>query len=123
MQNRFPNFVLEISDNYSARSLEGLIKMYKQNFSANLYLSDKIINTKDLINIAPIERKDLYELYLLAKSSDLFITDKANIAELFAVLGDTVILLGDKRSEKNVKCFGTKDLFMMKDFIGQHLKK
>ncbi|MCF7792468.1 MAG: hypothetical protein K9N09_00555 [Candidatus Cloacimonetes bacterium] len=122
VQNRFPNFVLEISENYSTRNLEGLIKMYKQNFSANLYLSDKMINTKDLINIDPIKRKDLYELFLLASSADLFITDKTDIADLFAVLGKTVILLTEKKSETDVKCFSTKDLFLMKDFIAQHLK-
>ncbi len=122
LQNRFPDFLLEIDEQFSSRTLEGIIKSFKQNYSANIYFSDSVINTKDLINIEAIQKKELFDLYLLAASCDVFVTSKEEVARLFGDLEIDCILLGKQLEYRNVHSFVHNDLFKMKGYIQEKLK-
>ena len=122
LQNRFPDFVLDIDEQFSSRTLEGLVKSFKQNFSANIYFSDSIINTKDLINVEAIKQKDLFDFYLLAASCDVFVTSKEDVARLFGDLNIDCILFGKQLDSRNVHSFVLNDIFKMKGYIQEKLK-
>lgn len=121
--NRFPDFILEVSEKFSTRNLDNLIILYKQNFSANIYLSDKKTNPPNLINVNSINKNNLFDLFLLAKAADVFITDKHDVANLFGSLSESVVFLGDKQPEEQVYSFGMKDIFRMKEFLREQLKQ
>jgi len=122
-QNRFPNFLLEMDQDFSGNELDGLIRLFKQNFSANLYLSDKSAHKKDLINLEDIRPQHLADLYNLAGACDLFITSKPEVAQLFAAMGVFVLLYGTQSEQPNLHCFTSKDLFKIKSLIHERLKE
>ncbi|MDO9578388.1 MAG: hypothetical protein Q7J16_10925 [Candidatus Cloacimonadales bacterium] len=123
IQNRFPNFVFDCAKLFSARMMESYVKSFKQNFSANVYLTDKTFVSKEMINIEDKPVHNLYELFSLAATGDLFITTKPGLAKLLGELGYFVLLLGDETGVKNVRSVPIKELFTLKNIIQFHLKE
>ncbi len=74
-------------------------------------------------NIEEIQVANLLELYCLVKVSDLFITDRIEIAGAFAGLGIDQILLGAKVDDKSTKCVDKNNIFEMKNVIQDILNK
>jgi hypothetical protein len=101
--------------------MENYVKSFKQNFSANVYLTDKTFVSKEMINIEEMPIHDLYELFCLLAVSDLFITSKTSLANMMGELGYFVILLGKDSDSKNVKAVELKELFSLKNLIRHHL--
>ncbi|MDP8204609.1 MAG: hypothetical protein P9L95_08780 [Candidatus Tenebribacter mawsonii] len=103
IKNRFKNFILDFSSNISAKKIEKIVQLIKHEFSANVYFTGKRINDKDFINIEEIHVVNLFELYTLAKVSDLLITDRTEIAGAFADLGVSQIFLGSKFDDRQIQ--------------------
>jgi hypothetical protein len=121
IQNRFHDFVFDCDNRLSSKLMEKYVKAFKQNFSANVYLTDKSFTSKEMINLEDNSVHNLYELFCLAAVSDLFITNKAELASLFGNLGYFVLLLGSETGEKNVRSVPVKEIFTLKNIIRQHL--
>ena len=123
IQNRFHNFVFDCDKKLSAKVMESYVKTIKQNFSANVYLTDKVFNSLEMINIKEMPIHNLYELFCIASVCDLYITNKPELARLFGELGIFVLFLGEEINMKNVRCAQTKELFIVKNIIQKHLKE
>lgn len=123
IQNRFYNFSFDCDKQFSSKIMESYVKSFKQNFSANIYLTDKTFVSKEMINIEEIHVHDLYELFCLAVVSDLFITTKSGLAKMLGELGNIVLLLGNETGVKNVKSVPIKELFTLKNIIRHHLSE
>ncbi len=104
IKNRFKNFVLDLSSNISAKKIEKIVHIIKHEFSANVYFTSKAIHDKDFINIEEIHIVNLFELFALAKVSDLLITDRLEIAGAFADLGIDQIFFGSNIDNRQIKC-------------------
>ena len=104
IKNRFKNFVLALSSNTSAKKIERIVHIIKHEFSANVYFTSKAIHDKDFINIEEIHIVNLFELFALAKVSDLLITDRLEIAGAFADLGIDQIFFGSNIDNRQIKC-------------------
>jgi len=123
IKNRFKNFILDFSSQFSSKKIGKIVQTIKNEFSANIYFIGKKIHDKDFINIEEIEVANLLELHNLAKVSDLFITDKPEIAGLFAYLDIDQIFLGSNFDCGSLKCVEQKNIFEMKNVIEDILKK
>ena len=121
IQNRFQNFVFDCDDKFPVKLMENHVISFKQNFSANVYLTDKTFVSKELINIEVMPVHNLFELFSLVSGSDLFVTSKTSLAKLLGELGYFTILLGEQTGVKNVVSVHPKELFVMKNVIRQHL--
>ena len=104
IKNRFKNFVLDLSSNISAKKIEKIVHIIKHEFSANVYFTSKAIHDKDFINIEEIHIVNLFELFALAKVSDLLITDRLEIAGAFADLDIDQVFLGSNIDNRQIKC-------------------
>jgi len=122
-QNRFKNFILDFSKDISAKKIEKIVQTIKHQFSANIHFTGKRINNKEFINIEEIQVANLLELYCLVKVSNLFITDRVEIAGAFAGLDIDQILLGAKIDDKSTKCVDKNSIFEMKNVIQDILNK
>ncbi|MCK4311769.1 MAG: hypothetical protein KAW88_03430 [Candidatus Cloacimonetes bacterium] len=123
IQNRFHNFILDINQPGSRKQNENLVAALKQNFFANLYLTGRKINKKNFINIVDIEIENLYEIYSLAKESDLFLSDNPALVNIFAKLGVNLIYLGEKVGTDDYKCINPQNVFELKNIIPEVMKK
>ncbi|MCK4653817.1 MAG: hypothetical protein KAU01_05185 [Candidatus Cloacimonetes bacterium] len=123
IQNRFHNFVLDINQPGSGKRNENLIAALKQNFFANIYLTGRKINKKNFINIINFEIENLYEMYSLAKESDLFLSDNLALVGIFAKLGVNLIYLGEKVRTEDYKCIEPQNVFELKNVIPEVMKK
>ena len=123
IQNRFHNFILDINQPGSGKQNENLVVALKQNFFANIYLTGRKINTKNFINIVNFEIENLYEMYSLAKESDLFLSDNLARVGMFDKLGVNLIYLGEKVGTKDYQCIGPQNVFELKNVIPEVMKK
>lgn len=123
IQNRFHNFVLDINQPGLRKQNENLVTTLKQNFFANLYLTGRKINKKNFINIFDIEIENLYEIYSLAKESDLFLSDNLALVGMFAKLGVNLIYLGEKVGTGDYNCIKPQNVFELKNIIPEVMKK
>jgi len=123
IKNRFKNFILDFSNDLSAKIIEKIVQLLKHEFSANIYFTGKRIHDKDFINIEEIQIVNLLELYSLVKVSDLLITDKIEIAGAFAELDVNQIFLGSNFGSSLVKCVEQNKIFEMKNVIQDILNK
>ena len=67
IQNRFPNYILDINQSNTLKMNESVVATLKQNFSANIYLTGRTINKKNFINIEDIEYENFFDLFILAR--------------------------------------------------------
>ena len=123
INNRFKNFILDFSNEISAKKIEKIVHAIKHDFSANVYFTGKKINNKDFINIEEIQVANLLELYSLANVSDFFITDRPEIAEVFAGLDVDQIFLGKSLDNKSLKCVEQDNVVDMINIIKNILNK
>lgn len=123
IRNRFKNFILDFSNSISTKKIEEIVQTIKHEFSANIYFTGKRIHDKDFINIEEIQAESLLGLYKLAKVSDLFITDKIEVAGVFADLNVNQIFIGSKLSNSSLICVEQKNIFEMKNIIQDILNK
>ena len=123
IKNRFKNFILDFSNNLSVKKIEKIVQTIKHEFSANIYFTGKRIHNKDFINIEERQVANLLDLYKLSKVSDLFITDKTEIAGVFADLDIDQIFLGSNFNTIPLKCIEQKNIFEIKNIIQDILDK
>jgi hypothetical protein len=123
IQNRFPNYILDINKPSSQKINEGVVTTLKQNFSANIYLTGRTINKKNFINIEDIEYENLFDLFILARKCDLFITDNTDLAKIFSQLEVKMICLDNNEVIEGVKSIDPVDVFELKNSISSILKK
>jgi hypothetical protein len=123
IDNRFKNFILDFSNNISAKKIEKIVHTIKHDFSANIYFTGKKINNKNFINIEEVQIASLLELYSLVKVSDLLITDRLEIAGTFADLGVDQIFLGKNSGKSSLKCVEQNNIFELKNVIHDLLNK
>ncbi len=123
IQNRFPNYILDINKSNTQKVNEGVVITLKQNFSANIYLTGRTIHKKNFINIEDIEYENLFDLFILARECDLFITDNTDWAKIFSQLDVKMICLDINEVIKGVKSIDPVDVFELKNSISSILKK
>lgn len=123
IQNRFPNYILDINKANTQKVNEGVVITLKQNFSANIYLTGRTIHKKNFINIEDIEYENLFDLFILARECDLFITDNTDWAKIFSQLDVKMICLDINEVIKGVKSIDPVDVFELKNSISSILKK
>ncbi len=123
IKNRFKNFILDFSNDISAKKIENIVHIIKQEFSANVYFTNKRIHDKDFINIEEIHIANLFELYSLTKVSDLLITDRIEIAGAFADLVANQIYLGTYFGNGSLKCIEQNNISNLKNIIHDILNK
>ena len=123
IKNRFRNFILDFSNDISAKMIEKIVHIIKQEFSTNVYFTGKRIHDKEFINIEEIHVANLLELYSLAKVSDLLITDRLEIAGTFADLEVDQIFLGTNSGDRSLKCIDQNNIFELKNIIHDMLDK
>ena len=123
IQNRFPNYILDINKSITQKVNEGVVTTLKQNFSANIYLTGRTINKKNFINIEDIEYENLFDLFILASKCDLFITDNTDLAKIFSKLEVKMICLDNSEVIKGVKSIDPIETEELKNAISSILKK
>jgi hypothetical protein len=123
IQNRFPNYILDINKSNTQKVNEGVVITLKQNFSANIYLTGRTIHKKNFINIEDIEYENLFDLFILARKCDLFITDNLDLAKIFSQLDVKMICLDNNEEIEGVKSINPEDVFELKNSISLILKK
>ena len=123
IKNRFKNFVLDLSSNISAKKIEKIVHIIKHEFSANVYFTSKAIHDKDFINIEEIHIVNLFELFALAKVSDLLITDRLEITGAFADLGIDQIFLGSNIDNRQIKCVEKNNIGNLGNIIQNIINK
>lgn len=123
LKNRFKNFILDLSNDLSAKIIEKIVHIIKQEFSANVYFTGKSIHDKDFINIEEIHVANLLELSSLVKVGDLLITDRLEIAGIFADLGVDQIFLGKNSDVSSLRCVDQNNIFELKNIIHDLLNK
>jgi hypothetical protein len=123
IQNRFPNYILDINKSITQKVNEGVVTTLKQNFSANIYLTGRTINKKNFINIEDIEYENLFDLFILTRECDLFLTDSLELANIFSQLDVKMICLDNNEVIKGVKSIDPVDVFELKNSISLILKK
>ncbi len=123
IKNRFKNFILDFSSNISAKKIEKIVHLIKHEFSANVYFTSKAIHDKDFINIEEIHVVNLFELFTLAKVSDLLITDRTEIAGAFADLDINQIFLGSKFDNRQIKCVEKNNIAKLGNIIHNIINK
>lgn len=123
IKNRFKNFVLDFSNELSAKTIEKIVHTIKHEFSANVYFTGKRIHDKDFINIEEIQVANLLELYCLVKACDLLITDKAEIAGTFTDLDVDQLFMGKNFGRRLLKCVEQNNIFEIKNVIQDILDK
>ena len=123
INNRFKNFILDFSNDISTKKIEKIVHTLKHDFSANIYFTGKRINNKDFINIEEIQVANLLELYSLAKVCDFFITDRSEIAEVFAGLDVDQIFFGKSLNNRSLKCIEQDNVTEMINVINNILNK
>ena len=123
IKNRFKNFVLALSSNTSAKKIERIVHIIKHEFSANVYFTSKAIHDKDFINIEEIHIVNLFELFALAKVSDLLITDRLEIAGAFADLDIDQVFLGSNIDNRQIKCVEKNNIGNLGNIIQNIINK
>ncbi|MBT3756140.1 MAG: hypothetical protein HOG24_07680 [Candidatus Cloacimonetes bacterium] len=123
IKNRFKNFVLDLSSNISAKKIEKIVHIIKHEFSANVYFTSKAIHDKDFINIEEIHIVNLFELFALAKVSDLLITDRLEIAGAFADLDIDQVFLGSNIDNRQIKCVEKNNIANLGNIIQNIINK
>ncbi len=123
IKNRFKNFILDFSNDLSTKKIENIVHIIKKEFSANVYFTNKRIHDKDFINIEEIHIANLFELYSLAKVSDLLITDRSEIAGALADLVENQIHLGTYFGNGSLKCIEQNKIMNLKNIIHDILNK
>ena len=123
IKNRFKNFVLDLSSNISAKKIEKIVHIIKHEFSANVYFTSKAIHDKDFINIEEIHIVNLFELFALAKVSDLLITDRLEIAGAFADLDIDQVFLGSNIDNRQIKCVEKNNIGNLGNIIQNIINK
>ncbi|MCF7859421.1 MAG: hypothetical protein K9N07_08915 [Candidatus Cloacimonetes bacterium] len=121
IKNRFKNFILDFSKSFPTNKIEKIVHKLKQDFSANIYFTNKKITDKSLINIEEIKIADLLELYNLAKVSDILITDKQTIAGTFSKLGIKQVYLGLDFGCENLQFTAPDNLVHLSKIINDSL--
>jgi len=126
-ENENINIVIDIGKSIYLKYLDSMIKIIKQHFSANFYLTNLFYEGKDFINVKNIHRKDIYELFVLANYSDFFLTDDEEIAIIFKDFNVSQIFLGKPNYLDNIKCVHPKNIFELRsifeDIIPESKKK
>jgi hypothetical protein len=115
--------VLALSSNTSAKKLERIVHIIKHEFSANVYFTSKAIHDKDFINIEEIHIVNLFELFALAKVSDLLITDRLEIAGAFADLDIDQVFLGSNIDNRQIKCVEKNNIGNLGNIIQNIINK
>ncbi len=123
IQNRFYNFVLDLNGSTSTKMNENLVIGIKRNFSANIYLTGKSINKKDYLNIVDVKIESLFDLFALAKKSNLFFSDNYRIARLFSLLNVGILFLGEKDKIENTDSIYPGNIYEWKDMVTKVIKK
>ncbi|MCD4796195.1 MAG: hypothetical protein K8R49_03360 [Candidatus Cloacimonetes bacterium] len=123
IQNRFNNFVLDLNGSTSTKMIEKLVIGIKRNFSANIYLTGKSINKKDYLNIVDVKVENLFDLFALAKKSNLFFSDNYRIARLFSLLNVDIIFLGEKNRIDNTDSIYPDNIYEWKDLVTKVITK
>ncbi len=123
IQNRFPNYILDINKSITQKVNEGVVTTLKQNFSANIYLTGRTINKKNFINIEDIEYENLFDLFILTRECDLFLTDSLELAKIFSQLDVIMICLDNSEVIEGVKSIDPIETEEMKNAISSILKK
>ena len=123
IKNKFKNFILDFTNDISAKKIEKIVHTVKHDFSANIYFTGKRISNKDFINIEEIQVANLLELYSLAKVCDLLITDRSEIAEVFAGLDVDQIFLGKSLDNRSVQCVEQDNVTKIINVINKILNK
>ena len=123
IKNRFKNFILDFSNDISAKMIEKIVQLLKNEFSANIYFTSKRIHDKDFINIEEIQIANLLELYSLAKVSNMLITDRMEIAGAFADIDVDQIFVGTNFGSSLLKCVEQNNITEIKNIIQDILNK
>jgi hypothetical protein len=123
IKNRFPNYILDINKSSSQKINESVVTTLKQNFSANIYLTGRTIKKKNFINIEDIEYENLFDLFILARECDMFITDNLGLAKIFSQLEVKLICLDKNEVIEGVKSIDPEDVSELKNSISSILKK
>lgn len=123
IKNNFKNFILDFSNDLSAKNIGRIVQIVKHEFSANIYFTGKRIPDKDFINMEEINLLNLLELYDLAKVSDLLITDKREIAGAFADLDVAQIYIGYNIDNTQIKCIEITKIDNIKNVIYHFINK
>ncbi len=122
IQNKFPNFIIDIHNKISKKKLTTLVSTFKQDFSANIYLTKNNIGKNEFLNLKKVEIESLIDLLSYALNSDLFITDNASIAQIFSNKETNILFLGNQNLD-DVKNVNIKDIFEIKSIINEIIKK
>ncbi|MBT4332514.1 MAG: hypothetical protein HOD64_04485, partial [Candidatus Cloacimonetes bacterium] len=100
-----------------------IVHIIKHEFSANVYFTSKAIHDKDFINIEEIHIVNLFELFALAKVSDLLITDRLEIAGAFADLDIDQVFLGSNIDNRQIKCVEKNNIANLGNIIQNIINK
>jgi len=116
-ENENINIVIDIGKSIYLKYLDSMIKIIKQHFSANFYLTNSFYEGKDFINVKNIQRSDIHKLFVLAKNSDFFLTDNDEIAAIFKDFDISQIFLGKPDYLENIKCVHPKNIFELRSIF------
>ena len=111
------NVVLDIGKSKHIKYIESLIRILKQHFSANFYLTDSFYEGNAFINVKNIQNLEIFELYKLAKNADFFLSDNEEIIEMFYDFDIDQIFLGKSDTFENVKCIHPKNIFEIRSVM------
>lgn len=123
IQNRFPNYILDMNKSNTQKVNEGMVTSLKQNFSANIYLTGRTLNKKNFINIEDIEYENLFDLFILVRKCDLFLTDNHELAKIFSQLDVKMIFLNNNEVIKGIVNVDPSETEKLKNAISTILKK
>ena len=103
LRNKFPHFVLHLTKMKADKKLEILVKKLKFYFSANVYFTANSLKNHDFPNLQNLAVANLFELYQIAKSSDIFLTDNKDLSRLFSHFEVRQIFLGSDAAKSNFR--------------------
>ncbi|MCD4818871.1 MAG: hypothetical protein K8S23_09285 [Candidatus Cloacimonetes bacterium] len=121
-ENDNKNVVLDIGKSKHIKYIESLIKILKQHFSANFYLTDSFYEGNAFINVKNIQNNEIFELYILAKNADFFLSDNEEIFNIFDDFDIDQIFLGKSNTFENVKCVHPKNIFEIRSVLEEMME-
>ena len=111
------HIVMYITSDKNAKYYESIIKTIKQDFGANFYLTGIPYDGDAFINVKNIKDADLFQNFIFATNSNLFISDDKVLLTIFQSFSNSLLYFGKNNTFSTIPCLLPKDVFELKNRI------
>lgn len=121
--NKGFHIVLDLEEPKFTKYYESIIKMVKNDWNANFYLTRTPYEQDAFIHVKNMKLNDVYQLCKAASDADLFVTDDDSLLIILKKYIKNALFFGKEGTFSDIPCLHPKNIFELKNLIQEIFDK